>query len=302
MDGLRELGSYALYGLAFVLAAGVFMALGKWLFDTLTPYSVRTQLVERGNPALGVVLVGYLLGMIAVLCGSVGANQRTTGLSLGGLGADLWGMSWHAAIGLALLLVAGLIIDRLCLAGVVATQAVIDRRNVSVGVVLGCGLAGMGLVIGGALHGCGCWKAAIFACCLGLVAVVAYTRVYRLLLRYNNRVDLAERENLALGIGLGGHVLAYCLLLMRGAYRATMLKPHPLEALAAFAYYAGLGALLLLGLRLVNDRLFMPRTSLRLEMVERRNTSAGIVEAALAIAVGSILVFALRVPPSWIAP
>jgi uncharacterized membrane protein YjfL (UPF0719 family) len=58
-------------------------------------------------------------------------------------------------------------------------------------------------------------------------------------------------------------------------------------------YYAVAGLVLLIITRIINDRLFLPKAKISKEIVEDRNINAGLMEAGIALAMGSAMVFCL---------
>ena len=58
-------------------------------------------------------------------------------------------------------------------------------------------------------------------------------------------------------------------------------------------YYALAGCVLLISIRVITDRAFLPGGRISEEIVRDRNLNAGYIEAALALSVGAVLVFCL---------
>ena len=51
---------WVLYSAGYLLFAVIFLLFAKKLFDGLTSYSVNTQLTAKDNPAVGLLLSGFL--------------------------------------------------------------------------------------------------------------------------------------------------------------------------------------------------------------------------------------------------
>jgi uncharacterized membrane protein YjfL (UPF0719 family) len=284
---------WVLYGTGYVVAALLALYIAKELFDLVTPYKLRVQLSEKDNPAVGVVLFGYLLGVIAVVCGAFvdGTAAEGTPLTLVWFFRELGPVALFTALGMLLLLLAGLINDKLILHGFSNTKEIVDDQNVSVAIIISAGYIGSGLIIAGAISKSVELVWTVVAFLLGQLALVVFGLIYRWATSYDDHDELSEKHNLAVGLAYAGNLLAFCLLMMRGL--AAGVDDTWLDRLWHFGYYAVAGAVLLPLLRFVNDRLFLPGVRLNKEIVEDQNSNAGILEAGLAIAMGILLVFSL---------
>ena len=65
-----------LYSSTFVLSALIVLYLAKSAFDLAAPFRLKDQLTENDNSEVGIVLCGYLLGVIAVLEGSFMVKEK----------------------------------------------------------------------------------------------------------------------------------------------------------------------------------------------------------------------------------
>lgn len=63
-----------------------------------------------------------------------------------------------------------------------------------------------------------------------------------------------------------------------------------LDRVFHFLYYALVGCLLMIVIRAVTDRVFLPKEKLSKEIAEDRNLSAGFIEAGLALAASIVLI------------
>ncbi len=288
-----DLVFWALHGIGLSVVALLFLTMAKKVFDLVTPYSGTVQLTEKDNPAVGVMLVGYLLGVIAVISGTFAGGGGIGDLTVAVFLADLREALLRAVLGMLLVLLAGLINDRIILRGIDCTREIIEKRNISVAAIQGTTFAGSGLIVAGAIHGSASLGNAIGAYALGQAALVIYALIYQRATSYDDQEELVDNQNLAVGLGFGGNMFAYSLLLMRGSQLAAGDFSSLLDRLLVFGYYALAGAVVLPLVRLFNDRVFLPRVRLSDEVLRERNTNAGFLEAALALAGGAILVCCL---------
>ena len=124
--------SFFLYGIAFALSGLAMLYVAKTAFDFATPYKLNVQLTERDNPAIGVVLSGFLLGIISVLVGSFfGEGEGEIGFD--GYLTDMGPTAFYGIIGIILLLVAGVINDKCILRNFSNNTEILEKQNVSVG-------------------------------------------------------------------------------------------------------------------------------------------------------------------------
>ncbi len=154
---------------------------------------------------------------------------------------------------------------------------------------------GSGLIIAGGIHGSLRLSSAVAAFAVGQVLLLIFGGLYQVLTRYDDQEELGVKKNLAAGIATGGNLLAYSLVLMKAlSFDVVNVKLWSVtDRVLHVLYYAVAGCVLLVLTRVINDRLFLPGASLKKEIAEDQNVSAGLVEAAVAVAMGCALVFCL---------
>ena len=69
--------AWFLYSTGYLVVGVVVLFIAKKLFDLATPFKVDRQLTEKDNPAVGILMAGFLIGMTAVLCGLYDATGST---------------------------------------------------------------------------------------------------------------------------------------------------------------------------------------------------------------------------------
>ncbi|MEM7392721.1 MAG: DUF350 domain-containing protein [Verrucomicrobiota bacterium] len=282
---------WILYSLGYLFTAGLFLWLAKKLFDLLTPYSVDLQLTEKDNPALGITLVGYLLGVAAIICGVF--SGETVEPTLAVFKEEIVPVVIYGALGMVLLFVAGIINDKVVLNQFSNQKEIAENRNTAVATVMGAAYTGSGLIIAGGIVGSLDLQSALAAFVVGQLALTIFARIYQAVTKYDDQEELGARKNLAAGLGYAGHLLAYSIILMKGLAMNNADLISWTDRLIHVAYYAVAGCILLFLIRLLNDRLFLPKAKLSEEIARDRNISAGVMEAGLAMAAGCILNFCL---------
>lgn len=283
---------WILYGAGYVIVGLVLLFLAKLLFDLVTPYSLKVQLTDKDNPAVGTVLLGYMLGVVAVLCG-VFSGEDAAEASFESFLWDLQPVVIYSVVGMVLLLIGGIINDKIILRRFSNTKEIIEDQNTSVAVIMSASYIGSGLIVAGGIQGSLDILSALVAFGLGQLALVIFAFIYQAATSYNDQEELSEKQNLAVGVAFASNLLAYSVLLMHGATMQTEQVENWNHRLLYFGYYALAGIVLLPLLRIINDRIFLPGVNLAKEIVEDQNLNAGLMEAGLALGMGVILVVCL---------
>ena len=298
-SGMPEELIWILYGGGYVLVSLAFLYLGKLLFDFLTPFKLDDQLTEKDNPAMGIVLTGYLLAIIIVICGVMTSDGETTEggkavvLTFSNFAMELVPVAVYTLVGMMFLLLSAVINDKLILREFSNTHEVAERKNCGVAVIIAAGFLGSGLVVAGAIQGSLDWISALVGYVVGQVFLVFFALIYQRATSYDDQKELHQRKNLAVGLAFAGNLLAYSLLLMKGLTMSGGELEIIQDKLWHFGYYAIAGAVALPCLRVVNDKLFLPGVKLADEVAEDRNINAGLLEAGLAVAMSAILITCL---------
>jgi len=290
---------WILYGGAYIVVSIAFLYFGKLLFDFATPFKLDTQLTEKDNPAMGVVLTGYLLAIIIIICGVMmsdgeeGGGADGAGFNLIDFAVELGPVGLYTFAGILFLLLSGYINDKLILKDFSNAHEVTERKNVGVAVIISAGFLGSALIIAGAIQGSLDWASALTGFGIGQLLLVMFALLYQRATAYDDQQELHQRKNLAVGLAFGGNLVAYSLLLMKGLTMSGGGLETVADRVSHFGYYAIIGAVVLPLLRIVNDRLFLPGVKLDDEIVEDRNVNAGLMEAGLAISMAAILIVCL---------
>lgn len=282
------------YSTGYLIFAILFLLIGKKFFDLLTPYSVNVQLTEKDNHAVGILVVGFLLGLTAIICGVfIGEGPEVP--SWQAFVDEIVPVAIYGLIGMVLLFVAGIVNDKVILHKFSNRKEIIEFSNSAVALVMASTYLGSGLIIAGGIKGCINIISLVVSVALGLLALMIFAVIYQLVTSYDDQKELGKNKNVAAGIAYAGNVIAYSLILMKG----LSMEPESLgswiwsDRLLHFGYYAIAGIVLLIVTRKINDLLFLPGAKISKEIVEDRNLNAGFMEFGLALAMGSAMVFCL---------
>ena len=235
-------------------------------------YSIKVELVEKDNAAFALVLCGYYLGLTFAIGGVI------AGPSLG-LEDDLIDMLIYGALAIILLNLSALINDCFILSEFNIKKEILQDKNCGTGVVEFAIFVATGLNIYGALYGQGgsIFTAIVFWL-MGQVVLVFIGKYYNLITHYNIH-DHIEQDNVAVGIGFAGALIAIGNLL-RAASAEDFVSWE--ENLTTFAFFMLVAIIFLPVVRILTDRILLPGRSLADELVNqvKPNLGAAFLEAS----------------------
>ena len=288
--------------IVFVVILIAFTYVIKTVRNIMTPFDDDEEVEERSNLAVGLRRAGLYVGLgIAVVGAVTGVQAEAEGRALDAaigsiagiplvvdelsLAEEVGRVALNGAIAVGLLILVGFFNDRIILRGIDNNDEV-RKGNVAVGLVEGGGYIAAGLVLVGAFTGEGGGIASAVAFTfLGQITLFVMYAVYQWITPFDVTAEI-KGANPAAGIAVGGMLVALGAIL-----RASIAGPFEgwLIDLATFGFYAVVSIFLLLILRQVTDRLFLPNTDLATEIVRDRNS------AAISLAYGAIIAVALVV-------
>ena len=281
-------------GLVYVGLGLVVLVLAKFAKDLVTRYRIDQEVVQKSNLAVAVGLSGYFLGIVLVFLGSV--YQPFTPPVSDGLGFDLaFGedvlrVFLYSLAGIVVLNVVSILLDRLILYKFNVEKEMVEDRNVGTGAVeFGMNVA-IGLVIAGAISGEGGGpdtSLAFFG--MGLAVLIIFALFYDLTTPFSIH-DEIEKDNAAVGIALGGNLIAMGIVVLKAVFGDF---PGWSEGVAEFLTFAVLGFVLLYVLRLMIDWLLLPSAKISSELAAGRNVGVAFIEGSVVIASALILFFAI---------
>jgi uncharacterized membrane protein YjfL (UPF0719 family) len=271
--------------LAHVVLGMIVLVAAKLLKGVLSPYKTDEELTAKDNPAFGLTVAGYYIAVTAIYIGAMrpAPVDQGTAVALQELGLNF---GWTIAGVLALsasrfVMNAGLITGGRC-------SDEVRARNVAAGAVECCVYIASGLILAGALHGQG--GTAVTALVLFIVsqaALILAGRLYQMWAGYSVSREICS-GNLAAGTAFGLTLVALSLLMFKAASGpfidwATTLSFFAFDAVAGFA--------MLMVLRWLTDLALMPNARIDEEIVRDRNVNAGLLEGAVALSAGALILF-----------
>lgn len=302
-------------GLMFVAEGLIVLVLAKLVRDAVTRhYRVDEEVVTKANLAVALRLSGYFIAVILVFLGALyhpfggggwasyaeleasGGFGFTWELGEGALRVFLYSLGGVAALNLVRVL-----FDRLILYRFRLEKEVLEDRNVGAGAAEFGMYVATGLLIAGAVAGDtggpgshiqGDGEAALVTLAffgMGLALLVIFSLFYEFTTPFNIH-DEIERDNPAVGIALGGNLIAIGLVTLKAVFGNFTGWG---ESIASFLTFGVLGFALLYVMRLLIDLALLPTVRVSQVIGSGHNIGVAFVESAVVISSAMILFIAI---------
>jgi uncharacterized membrane protein YjfL (UPF0719 family) len=275
--------SLPLFGIALLA-----LWLAKFIYQKSEKFSFAEQLTGQDNPAFGTALTGYLLGVTFALMGAFVGNPA---FDLPSLGAAAGQLAIQGVI-IAILMRASLfILQATVLRGIPVQDEIVRDRNIGAGAILAGGCVASGLVLQGALAGHSdtlvlAVRDVLVYWFAGQLVLAIGAALFTKMVRFDFKKALEIDNNAAAGISLGGFLIAVGVI-VNAALRGS--TSDILRELGLIALDSVIGLVLLVCAAIVAARLFLPESPMAKEISVDKNPAAGLISAALFIAVALLL-------------
>ena len=270
----------------YLISAFVLFWVGKLVKDlTTTSYSVRDELVEKDNVALGVAMAGYYFGLIMAIGGTLSGPSQ-------GLENDLIDIGIYGLLAIILLNLSRLVNDGVILHGFKIRDELIDDQNAGTGAVIAASYIATGLVIFGAVSGeIGGIVTTVIFWALGQVALVLAGLVYEMITPYSIH-DEIEKDNVAAGVAFAGALVGIGIIVFHASAGNFISWTVNLQD---FAIEVVAGLILLPIVRFISDVILLPGQKLTDEIAnqEHPNLGAGFIEATSYVGASFLIVWSL---------
>jgi uncharacterized membrane protein YjfL (UPF0719 family) len=268
------------HGAAIVAEAIALAWIGKKATELVTRTRFDREVMTNDNPAAGVTLAGFYVGLFLALSGILAGPSHT-------LGTDLLYGAVHGAVAvIALILSAALWRPIL---QVDFRKDILEARNAGAGIVAASSLVATGLIYRGALSGQSDNAASVavfFA--IGEGALFLTFLLYEWATPYDVYEEIGRKNNLAAAAAFAGAALAAGLIIGNAVEgELTTWKDSILESLL---FLLPLLTFPLVRLLVVNG-LLLGFKDVNREITQDRNVAAGMVEGAAYV---GIALFALH--------
>jgi len=260
------------------------LLLAKVFYERTASYQFDEELTEKDNPAFGVCLAGYLVGVAIALVGALFGTGDS-------LGPDMITLLIGGVATILLMRLGVLVNDKLILRKFSIDKELIQDRNVGTGFVVAGSCVATGFVLNGVLSGesdsllGGILDIAIYWT-VGQAVLVVGALVFQLITSYDVHKVIEEDDNIAAGISFGGFLAALGIITGGALAGAT---GNLGEEIAITLVLAAVGIFFLICARFIADRVLLPRSPLSKEVAVDRNPAAGAIAAACFIATALLL-------------
>lgn len=282
-------------GLVYVVLGLVILLIAKFVKDLMTSYKIDEQVVQKNNTAIALTLSGYFAAVIFVFVGALYqplTTARIDGLALfnRGFGLDVLQVALYSLAGIVALNLARVLMDHLVLYKFSIDEELVDGQNVGTAAAQVGMILAIGLLIGGAVSGAGggpLTALAFFG--MGMVVLVLFALFYELTTPFNIHDEIAK-NNVAVGVALGGNLVAIGLVTLKAVFGEFSGWT---QGIIEFVIFAVAGFVLLYVLRLLIDLLILPTTKVSAAIANEQNVGVAFVESTVVIGAALILFFAI---------
>ena len=290
---IEELKTFPI-GLVYVGMGILLLAFARLVQDFVTPYKIQEQLRTHDNVALALSIAGYYLGIIIVFVGAVYQPFTSSVDSNLGFTTEYWEdvieVLVTTVIGIIILNVARIIVDKLVLYKFSTEKEIVEDHNAGTGAVEAAVYVAVGIVIAGSVAGVGGGPETSFAFLgLGLLTLILYTLFYEFTTSYDVH-DEIERDNVAVGVALAGNLIAISIVVFKAVFGDFTTWE---EGIAGFLTFAVIGTALLFVVRTLVDLILFPKVSMAQELTVDRNLGLALIETSVLVSASLILYFAI---------
>lgn len=284
---LKYVVTYDLPVLGIVLVA---IWIGKLVNDLLTRYKIDEEITGKNNPAVGIALAGYYIGLAIAIAGVVIGPEGET------LGNEAITVAIYSVIAIILMNLATFINDKLILYKFDDQKELVDDRNSGTSAVMTGSYLATGLIVNASVSGevSGDWWQGLLACfiffILGQAVLVITGLWYQLITKYDIHKAIGDDNNIAAGISFGGFLFA-----MGYIVRSAMLGESTSWSmdLAAFGLYVAIALILLSIGQWITDKVFLPKAKASEEIGTQANIAAAAISIAIDISIAILIVHVL---------
>jgi uncharacterized membrane protein YjfL (UPF0719 family) len=297
MNNLLENQNFILIveAIAYIFSAFALFLAGKIIYGlSHKNIKINIELVKKDNLAFAISITGYYIGLLISILGVIVGDSN-------GLLIDLLDILIYGILAILLLNVSSFLCDKIILRKFNVTKEIIEDQNSGTGVVEAAVMIASGLVIYGAVSGethnffenirSGYLLSGIISTIsfwiVGQIVLIITSFIYDLLTPYNIHEHI-EKDNVAVGVGFSGAIIALGILVKLGISGNFISWGHNLYWFSVDIMF---GLALLPVVRFITDKLLLPGEKLTDEIVnqEKPNIGAAIIEAFAYIG-GAVLI------------
>ncbi|MCR5261029.1 MAG: DUF350 domain-containing protein [Candidatus Gastranaerophilales bacterium] len=269
-----------LISLIYLFISGIMVTLSKFSFEKISQYKLDEQIKEK-NFAPVLSFCGYMLGIICILAG---AYIGPSGMSFK---ADLLLFVLYSFVGILLMNFSNIVTDKFLLYKFSTKKEIIEDKNVGTAAVHFGIYTATGLIIAACVNGeYGGILSSVVYYVLGMLFLFLFLKIYDKIIPYSIHEEL-EKDNYAVGIALGGNILAIGIILMK----ATLGDFSDLRQ-SMILYFVDLSSIILLlpSLRYILGNLIIRTVNINSE-IKNNNIAAGLAEFITVVCFALLIFF-----------
>ncbi|MGF1580083.1 MAG: DUF350 domain-containing protein [Gemmataceae bacterium] len=298
---MQDIGFYLLTTLKaipyFVVLCGA-IVLGKLAYVRTSQFSVDDELTKEDNPALGITVALYMLGLGIAVSGTVAR----------GIGYDdplvLVPVILFSLVSIGMMRLSVFVNDKLILNRFHTVKELVEDRNCGTAFVVGGGCVATGFIIHASWTvttlgetflvrvGTGLLLSLLYFV-LGQLLLVLGGKVYELITPYDVHKSIEEDDNTAVGLSFCGFLVGLGIIGWRAIFRST---EDVLADVLIALWIMILGLILMVATRILADNIILPQRPLVKEVAEQQNVAAGAIVCICFIAIAIVYVIVLPVP------
>lgn len=278
------------HSLGYTVSGLIIFIIGKIAYKLIHPkINIQQELVDKDNFAFILSYVGYFTALIIVIGGTIVGESYD-------FATDILLIFVYGILGIALLLIAAWISNKLILTKFDLKKEIIADKNEGSGIIEAAIYIANGLILYGALIGesetlvSGITTFLIYWIIGNFVLIIA-SKIFTSWMSYDIHTEI-ENDNVAAGISFSGAVLAIGIITMN-----AILDPFVdwTTTLVDISLQTVLGCILLPIIRLFADKILLPGRKLTDEIVnqEKPNIGAGLIEAFAYVASAILITWSI---------
>lgn len=264
---------YTYYPLIYLGVCILLLILARLSFSLLHPnISLDHELVEKDNFAFSLAQVGYYSGVVIAMGGIMTSDSSGT------LGVDLIYTFAYGAISIVLMNLSSFLNDKFLLFKFKIKKELIDDQNTGTGAIEAGSYIATGLILYGCLQLEANYPLAAFGYwAIAEICLLVTAHFYTWMVPFNVHNEI-EKDNVAVGVSFGGMIVALGILIEHGI---AIEHNTWIDGLKFMGINIVAGTILLPILRLVTDKILLPKRKLVDEIVnqEKPNVGAALIEA-----------------------
>jgi len=277
------------------LAAASVALFAVYFYDWTTPFTFKRELSEKDNPAFGINLAGYVIGVMVLIMGATATDTDEL--------AHPVDIAVFGTLAVLLLRLGAVVTDRVILSSFSVWREITEDRNLGTGFVTAGVFVATGVILNGALTG---ESSGIL---MGILTTVGYfvfaqlvlvgaAFIYTTFIKYRHRdgsvlgvlQELRDNDNPAVGLSFAGFIVGVSLVVSAGTGGADVTSLSGLsDALITLLFSSVLGVAAMLAIRPFVDRAVIPYASVGAEVGEQKNLAIASINAAFYVGLGLIL-------------